>query len=198
MLYIETNKKTWEFRSHRNLHIFSRASMSNDGENLAEGVRWKNEEGLMRCVYWLPKVTPQETSRDVCPLFNCEHELGVRRRWGLDASDVFVAIFVFFSPPGGRRKGGMIPLAQDCKLELSNYISILFTFYSFVNFLITYLLFISSPLEHFNKTARHDYDQVGKMWDREMRSTCFLPIRARPGRAPCEQLDSNEIPFTVG
>ena len=82
-------------RGHRNLLISSRAWMSNDGENLAEGVRWKNEEGLMRCVYWLPKVTPQETSRDVCPLFNCEHELGVRRRWGLDASDVFVVIFVF-------------------------------------------------------------------------------------------------------
>ena len=60
----------------------------------------------MRCVYWLPKVTPQETSRDVCPLFNCEHELGVRRRWGLDASDVFVAIFVFISSPRWSSKGG--------------------------------------------------------------------------------------------
>ena len=93
-------------RGHRNLLISSRARMSNDGENLAEGVRWKNEEGLMRCVYWLPKVTPQETSRDVCPLFNCEHELGVRRRWGLDASDVFVAIFVFISSPRWSSKGG--------------------------------------------------------------------------------------------
>ena len=89
------------------------------GKSFAEGVRWKNEEGLMRCVYWLPKVTPQETSRDVCPLFNCEHELGVRRRWGLDASDVFV----FISSLRRSSKGGHDTLGKGLQtwIELKLY-----------------------------------------------------------------------------
>ena len=48
----------------------------------------------MRCVYWLPKVKPQETSRDVCPLFRRGHEGGVRRWWRHDA---YVYVFLLFT-----------------------------------------------------------------------------------------------------